>query len=314
MKPNLITIQTGIDWLGPIKLPAYFTMVSIGFLLAVWLAKRWAKQIGIDHKKIVDLGIFMIIFGILGARLLHVIADGQFWNYVYWCIEPQKVEWHVTEVECKNHDGIWDSVKRVCKPSQPHIDCLLWLKFWHGGLAFYGGFILATIFGLWYIKREKLPLGKVTDMASWTIPLGLTWGRIGCFLNGCCFGKPTTLPWAVQFPKWSIAFYTHLERDWVTLSDNTSLPVHPTQLYESLASLFIFGFIYFYLSQRKRFDGELFLVSTVLYATFRFIIEFVRDDERGGIGFLSTSQIIGVIAIITSIIVWLKITKKPQEE
>ena len=308
MKPILFSLDTGI--LGKINFPSYFSMVAIGFIISIWLGKREAIKLNIDPKKIIDLGIFMIIFGVLGARLLHVIADGQLWNYIYWCIDPEKVAWHVTEIECRHHKGIWDSINQVCKPSNPHRDCLLWLKFWHGGLAFYGGFILATIFAIWYIRREKLPIGKISDMAAWAVPLGLSWGRLGCFLNGCCFGKPTDSILGVKFPKWSIPYYTHLEKGWVTLYDKTSLKVHPTQLYESIACFFIFVFIYFFLRKRKRFNGELFLVSSVMYACARFIIEFVRDDARGNVGVLSTSQFIGIIVIIICIIVWFRITKE----
>lgn len=307
MKPILYKIETGISWLGPIEFPSYFTMVAIGFLFILWLAKRESIKSNISHRNIIDLGLFMIIFGVIGARLQHVFADGQFWNYVYWCVDPEKVVWHITQIECRHYKGVWDSVERVCRPENKATDCLLWLKFWHGGLAFYGGFILASLFALWFIKKEKLPLGKVVDMAAWAIPFGLTWGRLGCFLNGCCFGTPSDLPWAVQFPKWSIAYYTHLERGWVTTSSSSSLPVHPAQLYEALMTFIIFILIYFWFQKRKKFDGELFIISSVLYAVVRFLIEVFRDDERGSISIFSTSQLISLIVILVCITIWFKL-------
>jgi phosphatidylglycerol:prolipoprotein diacylglycerol transferase len=168
-------------------------------------------------------------------------------------------------------------------------DLLEIVRIWHGGLVFYGGFIGAVITALWYIRRKGLPLLKTLDIMAPSIAFGQFVGRIGCFFAGCCYGKTCDLPWAVTF--------THPE----SLAPK-GVPLHPTQLYSSLNSLFIF-LVLVGLRRIKRFDGQIFWVYVLLYAVMRSILEHFRGDERGMFieGMLSTSQLIGLIMAVMAI-------------
>src|SRR2546421_9399267 len=153
------------------------------------------------------------------------------------------------------------------------------------------------------MRRWKLPWWKTADACAPGIALGNVLGRQGCFSAGCCWGKPTTLPWGGQFT----------EAGHEVTGVPTGVPLHPTQLYESFAMLIVFFFL-LWLHRRKKFSGQVILAYAVIYSAVRFLIEFVRDDPRGDIlGLttltgLSTSQIIGLIvgtaALVTLIIRW----------
>ena len=163
------------------------------------------------------------------------------------------------------------------------------VRIWHGGLVFYGGFIGALITALWYIRRNGLPLLKTVDIMAPPIAFGQFVGRIGCFFAGCCYGKTCDLPWAVTF--------THPE----SLAPK-GVPLHPTQLYSSLNSLFIF-LVLVGLRRIKGFHGQIFWSYVLLYGVTRSILEHFRGDERGMFveGMLSTSQLIGLTVAVIAI-------------
>jgi phosphatidylglycerol:prolipoprotein diacylglycerol transferase len=117
---------------------------------------------------------------------------------------------------------------------------------------------------------------------------------MGCLLAGCCFGGQTSLPWALSFPPKSPASEAQAKAHLLESSRAWSLFVHPTQIYEAAASLAIAAICLFVLHPRKRYDGQVFAASLALYAVARFVIEFLRRDDRGGLGSLSTSQLIGL--------------------
>jgi len=292
-------------------IPAYFTMLVIGFSLATWLGARWAKRSRLDHDAIIDLGLFALIAGVAGARILHVVADGYFWDYVHLCTDPSLVDWHVTRTECQEIEGVWDAAEGVCKPAEA--DCFAWAAFWRGGLTYYGGLAAATAFGLWFLRRERFPMLKAADMAGMVIPLGLFWGRLGCFLGGCCFGTRTDGMLGVRFREWSPASRSAhqegvLEAPWME-----SLPVHPAQLYEASGCLAIAAAMMLWLHPRKRFDGQVFLGFLGLYAVLRFFLEIVRADDRGGLLGLSTSQLIGILVVLVCALVWIRLRgRAPQ--
>jgi phosphatidylglycerol:prolipoprotein diacylglycerol transferase len=274
--PSLLAYDTGVEGVGTLSLPSYFTMVAVGFALAIFLAWRWAGRNGLGRDSVLDLGLYMVIFGVIGARLLHVIADGQLSNYINWCFDPGAVVWEITQLECRApaYGGEWDSAENVCRPRDPGSRpgwerCTLWLQFWQGGLAYYGGFIFASLYGIYFIRREGLPLARVLDLSGWAIPFGLGWGRIGCFLNGCCYGAVVDHAgeppwWAVSFPRWSPAWLDQLRQELVEPVSRASLHVHATQLYEAAAAFVIAAGAYAYVEPRKRFNGEVFLTSCVL--------------------------------------------------
>jgi phosphatidylglycerol:prolipoprotein diacylglycerol transferase len=291
------------DWHYLVPFPSYFVLLLTGFVFATVMGAIWAKRIGQDPDVIVDLGLAMLLAGVAGARILHVLADGYFWDYVHLCTDPSKVDWHIGRAECLSPDysGLWDAAHQVCKPKSR--DCLAWARFYAGGLTYYGGFIGASGAAWYLLKTDRFPFWKAADMAGMVVPLGLGFGRIGCLLAGCCFGKPTSSPLGLVFPPDSPASEFEFKAKLLRSMSEPSLPVHPTQIYESAASFLIAGVLILYLHGRKRYDGQVFLAFVALYAGARFLLEFWRSDDRGGLLGLSTSQLIGIalIAVVVAL-------------
>jgi phosphatidylglycerol:prolipoprotein diacylglycerol transferase len=310
MKPLLFSFD--LPGLGRVEFPAYFTLLFLGFLVAIWFTQREFRRRGIDPIHAVDLGMVALITGLLGARLLHIVADGYFWNYVYTCTDPTLVDWGYSRAECGAIGWKWLPEVSRCTP--PEADCLFALKVWKGGLAYYGGLLLAVPSCLYFLSRRKVPLADGADAAGIAIILGLIFGRLGCFLAGCCFGQVCDLPWAVSFPAGSeaskhqaqlgeqvSAVFPELSAHVPHSKGVASLLVHPTQLYEAGACVLIVLFLAFWLRPRQQWRGQLFFASLFLYGIARFLVEFLRDDDRGLWSFgLSTSQYIAIPAVALS--------------
>lgn len=274
--------------------PAYFVLLMTGFLFATTMGALWARRIGEDPDVIVDLGLAMLLAGVVGSRLLHVLADGYFWDYVHLCTDPSQVEWRITQAECASESwaGTWDAARGVCHPVERR--CFAWAAFWAGGLTYYGGFLGASVAAWFLLKRDRFPFWKAADMAGFAVPVGLVFGRMGCLLAGCCFGVRSDGPLALVFPPRSPASDWQFKAGLLGSSARPSLPVLPTQIFESAASLAIVLFCLAWLHPRKRYDGQVFVAFVALYAIARFALEFVRSDDRGGVLGLSTSQWIGL--------------------
>jgi phosphatidylglycerol:prolipoprotein diacylglycerol transferase len=283
--------------------PSYFVLLLTGFLFATLMGAVWAKRIGQNPDVIVDLGLAMVLAGVAGGRLLHVLADGYLMDYVNLCIDHTKVDWVITQAQCKSaeYGGTWDFAKQVCHPKEA--DCWAWARFYSGGLTYYGGFAAASLAAWFLLRADKFPFWKAADMAGMVVPIGLGFGRMGCLLAGCCFGKPWSSSLAVHFPANSPASEAQWKAGQLPSALLESLPVHPTQLYESLSSFAIAAYLILHLHGRKRYDGQVFLAFVGLYSVVRFVIEFVRADDRGGLLGLSTSQVVG-IALVAGV-VWL---------
>jgi phosphatidylglycerol:prolipoprotein diacylglycerol transferase len=290
--------------------PSYFVLLLSGFLIATIMGAIWARRVGQNPDVIVDLGLAMVLAGIAGSRLLHVLADGHFMEYVHRCTNPSLVDWHVTHRECTGPDvaGVWDNLKNVCHPAET--SCLAWAEFYNGGLTYYGGFVAASVAAWYLLKTDRFPFWKAADMAGLVVPVGLGFGRLGCLLAGCCFGKPWHSPLAVHFPGGSPASEAEHLAGLLSSTSNQSLAVHPTQLYESAACFAIAAFLILYLHARKRYDGQIFLAFVGSYAAARFVIEFVRADDRGGILFLSTSQLLGIVLIAGAVYAHQRLTAR----
>jgi phosphatidylglycerol:prolipoprotein diacylglycerol transferase len=277
-----------------IGFPSYFVLLLSGFLFATATGAIWARRIGQSADVIVDLGLAMLIAGVAGSRILSVLVDGYFWDFVHLCTDPARVEWPLDKAECisSTYGGVWDAAKGVCHPG--HADCFAWAKFWTGGMTYYGGFIGAALAAWFLLKRDKFPFWKAADMAGFAIPIGLGFGRMGCLFAGCCFGATTEASWAISFPWRSAASEAQHKAHLIPSAHMWSLPVHPTQLYEAAASLAIAAICLAVVHPRKRYDGQVFAAFLVLYAIARFALEFLRRDDRGGLIGLSTSQLIGL--------------------
>lgn len=231
--------------LGPINIYSYGFMLAMAFLFGTLVAIRLAKQEGISAEKVLELMIYIIISALIGARLGYVLF---FW-------------WQFSH------------------------NPLLIFSFSGGGLAFYGGLFLALFVVLWRAKVYKIPILKIFDIGSAPVFLGYSIARIGCFLNGCCYGIETNLPWAVKFP-------------------NLPGMRHPTQIYASIITFGCFLFI-LYLWKKKKFDGQVFLTALILYMTYRFFIEFIRVGPKVLFGLTSVQVIsVFVFAAAISTLIW----------
>ncbi len=283
MRPELFT-------LFGVAVPSYFALLVVGFVLSTWLGVLWARRVGEDAAVVVDLGIAMLLAGVVGGRLLHVLVDGHLVDYVHLCSDPAAVDWPFGRAVCESSatGGTWDAARNVCHPAAR--DCLAWARFWNGGLTYYGGLAAAVATAFWLLRRDAFPFWRAADMAGFTVPLGLSLGRMGCLLEGCCFGAPTELPWALRFPPGSPAAVRF-----------GGLAVHPTQIYESLGALVISGVCLFLVHPRKRYDGQVLVAFLILYAVLRAVLEILRRDDRGAFVGLSTSQWIGIGVVVVAL-------------
>ncbi len=288
--------------LGFIQLPAYFTLLMVGFTLAILLAHAEGLRKGLDGNTILDCGLLMLATGLIGSRALHVVADGQFMDYVHLCTDPSQVPGLALGpgVHCADANqcvraglgDLCDATSGLCRQQQ---DCLRVFKIWYGGYAYYGGFLLAVPTGLWFLRRRRVSMWQVADLAGWAIALGLVFGRTGCLLAGCCFGEISDGPTALAFPRHSPAWDKQLHLHQITANATQSLPVHPTQLYEALACAVIFVVCLWRYRKGAAFAGQIFFLFMLQYALFRFSVEFLRADDRGEwFGLLSTSQLISL--------------------
>jgi phosphatidylglycerol:prolipoprotein diacylglycerol transferase len=177
------------------------------------------------------------------------------------------------------------------------------LDFLRSGGVYYGGLLGGFFTVLLLVRLYNLPFWKIADAFAPGLALGQAFGRQGCFSAGCCWGKPTTLPWGVHFTEAGHE-YTGVP---IYGPDGNDIFLHPTQLYESFVMLAVFGLL-FYLHRHKRFDGQVLIAYGIIYSIVRFLIEFIRDDPRGDLlGFtsltgLSTAQGISLIVAVASIV------------
>lgn len=175
------------------------------------------------------------------------------------------------------------------------------------GGVYYGGFLIALLASVLLMRRWKLPWRRTADAFAPGVALGHAIGRIGCFSAGCCWGKPTTSWVGVRFTE--------------KASELTGVPIDtplvPTQLIEAAANLLIFGFL-LWLRKRRAFDGQIIFAYLMIYSVARFTIEFWRDDPRGHVLWLSTSQFISVVLFILGLALmlyhWRKADGSPKPE
>lgn len=288
----------------------FFICLMLAFTSAIALCVHWAKtnhRYQVDKDVIIDLGLYAVIFGILGGRLAHVFLDGFLLDYIHLCIDPSKVDWKMPRNECASIRGQWDAALQVCHPLTH--DCFAWAKFWQGGLTLYGGIALAVFVCYRVARKERIPIAPTADIVAVAIPLALFFGRVGCFLGGCCYGQVSDVPWAVIFPAGSTASDGQYRTGLLSSPYVPSMPVHPTQLYEAACALTIAAVGYFWVLPRKEREGAVVIFSMVSYGIGRFLIEFLRADDRGGWLHLSTSQWISVAMIVIAAIAFRKLKK-----
>ena len=232
--------------LGPVTVYTYGVLLAAAYLLGLQLAIVRAKSRNLDHARVLDLGIYIIISALLGAKLLLLVTD-----FRTFTENPREL-----------------------------------LSLARSGGVFYGGLILAVVVALWYIRRIGLPLWTTCDVFAPGIALGHVVGRLGCFFAGCCYGKETTVPWAITFTNPYAAS---------NVGTPLNVPLHPTQLYEAGAEALILILLLATEGRGRRYPGRTFWLYMLLYAVSRYIIEMFRGDPRGGIFMFSTSQFISLL-------------------
>jgi phosphatidylglycerol:prolipoprotein diacylglycerol transferase len=251
--------------LGPLTLYTYGVLLAAAYLVGLKLAMVRAKTQGLDANRVLDLGIYIIISALVGAKLLLLITDFRTFR-----ADPREL-----------------------------------LTLARSGGVFYGGLILAVGVALWYIRRVGLPLWTTCDVFAPGIALGHVVGRFGCFFAGCCYGKPTSLPWGITFTD---PFAQ------TNVGTPLGVPLHPTQLYEAGAELLILGVLLVTERKGRPFPGRTFWLYMLLYAISRFVIEFFRGDERGTVFMFSTSQFISLLLAPLAVVmlVYLSRAKEPD--
>lgn len=255
--------------LGPFEIHWYGVLITIGFLMAVWVAMREGERNFVNPDQILDLCFWALLAGLIGSRIVFDIVNWE--SYYLACVDP--------------------AAAGLSEPA-----CFEILKVWKGGLVWYGGLLGAIPVVFWFVRRYKLQFLKVADIMVPSVALGHSFGRMGCFAAGCCFGRPTDACTGVHFPQGSMAYHLHVER-WSDMMNGltSSLPIHPTQLYESVAEMMIFITLAAIIRPRKRFHGQVFLTYLVLYALLRTVVEFFRGDHaRGYLVTWGTTEHIGM--------------------
>lgn len=225
---------------GPFSIYSYGVMFVSAFLVSLYLAKKKAKTININDEIIFNLWFIVLVSGIIGSRLLYVFS-----NFDYYITDPLEI-----------------------------------IKLWHGGLSWFGGFFLGASVAIIYIKRNRLPIYKTLDLLIPFLALGQSIGRIGCLLNGCCYGKESS--WGLYF------------------SAQGKILI-PTQLFSSLALMSIFILLRF-IQERPHKAGEVFFIYLILYSIKRFLIEFWRAEHKIVLFGLTSFQIISVIILFLSVL------------
>jgi len=251
--------------IGPITIHSYGVMLAVAFVAGVWYIKRRSPYEKLSFESLLTVSYFLIVGGVIGARLAFVA--------LHWA-------------------DFQDNLFLAFNPFQSG-------QFGISGLNLYGGVIVAIGGAVWYIYQKRLPMMAVFDIFSPTLGLGIGIARIGCFLNGCCFGNPTDLPWGVTFPAESVSdFFLGIT------------PVHPTQIYSSLYGIILF-IVLGYIIKRKTFDGQVLAVLFMLESFFRFIIEPVRFYESemtfSFLGFDPTyNQLVAVSLFLIGLFIYMK--------
>ena len=239
---------------------SYGVLLALAYLAGLQMAVVRARRRQIDAAKVMDLGIYLIIAALVGAKLMLIAVDFDYFRH-----QPREL-----------------------------------LSLVRAGGVFYGGLLAALAVGLWLVGRYKLHPWTVADLIAPGIALGHVVGRFGCLLAGCCYGRPTSVPWAITFTNPSAA---------TNVGTPLNTPLHPTQLYDAGAELLIMGVLLLTEKRGRPFPGRTFWLYMLLYAISRYIVEIYRGDERGMILGVSTSQFVSILIVPLSIIMLLRLRK-----
>ena len=268
-----------------VKVFGYGLMLFFAFLASMNLAAWLARRNRVDPEIILDLALWVFLGGMLGARLLYV---AQYWG--------------------DRITSVWDI-----------------FRIWEGGIVLYGSIMGATVAFFTYWGLRRFPLRPTMDVIAPAIALGIAIGRLGCFLNGCCYGDRCELPWAVSFPPASPPWWDQVRQGQLpqaarfvsavregTIPDATpwSLLVHPTQIYSAIGCTIIMLLLLAYYPLRRR-DGEVFALLMVAYPIHRFLIEWLRNDEGVFFAGMTISQNISILVLLGGLALWAYLIRQP---
>ena len=240
---------------------SYGVLLAAAYLAGLQLAVVRARKAGLDSAKVMDFGIYLIIAALVGAKLMLVVVDVS-----YYRANPKEI-----------------------------------LSLARAGGVFYGGLIAALVVGLLLVKRYKLPVWKTADLIAPGIALGHVIGRVGCLLAGCCYGRPTTVPWAITF---------HNPLAGLNVGTPLEVPLHPTQLYDAGTELIILIGLLATEKKGKPFAGRTFWLYMLLYAITRYVVEIYRGDDRGVyFSTFSTSQLVSIAIVPVSLFMLWRLRK-----
>lgn len=248
----------------------YGFMLFIGISSAVLMAVYNAKRMGLNGDVIWDMAVWLVVPGITGGRMFYVLQK----QYEHGFL---------------NGSDLKQVLFRIVNLPD-------------GGLVFYGAILGGLLGFLAYCYKRSLNVLQMGDIVVPSIFIGLGFGRIGCFLYGCCYGGMCSQPWAVQFPKPSVPFDAQMDLGWLAQNATQSLPIHPTQIYSSVNAFLLATVLILYLRHRP-YNGAALAIGWLVYPIARFVIEILRNDEAAlfGTGF-TVSQQISIMLFVTGII------------
>lgn len=294
MFPTLFELPLPI--VGPITIHTYGVLLVASFLAAILVARRLAAQADIDPDIVVDIGVYIILAALVGAKVLLLVVDWEIYSRQFRTLAGEG-------------GGAVGQALGFLGTAGGYVGAVaqMGMSLLQAGGVFYGGFMGAVLATIWYARRHQLDLWRVADIAAPAAAIGHGIGRLGCFAAGCCYGIATSLPWGVT--------YTDTYSG-TLVGVPLNIPLHPTQLYEAATNLLLGAFlIWFY--RRRQFDGQVFWSYVLAYAVMRFFHEFLRADPRGFLfdNALSTSQLIAIIGatIALGMLARMKAKRGPAE-
>jgi phosphatidylglycerol:prolipoprotein diacylglycerol transferase len=255
-----------------VKVFGYGLMLFFAFIGSMNIAANRARRVKIDPEIVYDLAFYVFIGGLVGARLFYVAQ--------YWGVKVHTF-WEIFEI-------------------------------WKGGIVLYGSILGGTAAFFFYRLLRRFPLLPMLDVIAPALAFGIAIGRIGCFLNGCCYGDACTLPWAVEFPKHSPPWDSEVARGLIPPSAESSLPLHPTQLYSTIDGLLLMTLLLAYFPVRKR-DGQVIGLLMLTYPVSRYLVERLRNDEGVFFAGMTISQVISVGIFVFGLGFWFYLSKQPAE-
>jgi phosphatidylglycerol:prolipoprotein diacylglycerol transferase len=262
----------------------YGCMLLIGFVAAVVFSRRRARQVGMDPELILDLAVWLLVSGVLGGRLAYLLQYG--------------------------HELFVDAQGRALQGRDAIIAAV---NLSEGGLVLIGAMAGGAAGFFLFCNRRRIAPLPLADLVVPAVFIGEGFGRIGCLLNGCCFGDACSLPWEITFPQGSVPFRALVQRGFVDPEALTTMSLHPTQVYSSI-NAFVLALVTATYYWRRRHNGDVLALACILYPITRFTLEFLRGDEMGQLGTgLTISQLYSLAILIVglALLAWVSVRGTP---